>query len=350
LQSTLDNANGLTISARSQLTGLTGEMRGDLAAISANVESLTGNLNQTLGANSPRLGSILEQLDQMSASLNKSAHSLQDIATNPEAKASLVATAKNIRDTTANIAGLTHDLRTITGNPETQGQLRNTIANADAAMQRTNSLLGDVGGTSCVAGVDTNCTPPPSSPMVPGASPYPVASPYPGVSPYPVAPPYPQSSVSKQHAKIASIVRNLIALQLRVSGLNRQTVCCINPLLSGDQGPQTDINAVVLPGYSTSLMVGANDIGFHTTANALLLERLRPGLHVGAGVLYSQLGVIGLYNTRMFGIDARLYDPRYAMLDFYGNVNVFHGLQLFVGERDILHQSRRTAYGMQLQF
>src|SRR5580698_8221570 len=39
-------------------------------------------------------------------------------------------------------------LGTVTGDPQTQAQMRNTIANLDAVMQKANALLGQLGGTS----------------------------------------------------------------------------------------------------------------------------------------------------------------------------------------------------------
>jgi hypothetical protein len=38
------------------------------------------------------------------------------------------------------------------------------------------------------------------------------------------------------------------------------------------------------------------------------------------------------------------------MIDLYGNLKVFRGTQLFFGERDINHASRRTTAGFQYTF
>ncbi len=43
-------------------------------------------------------------------------------------------------------------------------------------------------------------------------------------------------------------------------------------MLTSSQGPLGDINLVVLPHGSTSLMVGANAIGNNTTWNAVAAE------------------------------------------------------------------------------
>jgi len=97
-------------------------------------------------------------------------------------------------------------------------------------------------------------------------------------------------------------------------------------------------------------MVGANAIGNNTTWNAVL-EKQKGDFHVGAGVLYSQIGVLGQYAPlRGLGFETRIYDLTYPMIDLYGNLHVTRGLQLFFGERDITHASRRNTFGMQYQF
>lgn len=346
LQRTLDNANTLTATAQSSITTLAQQ-----------TEAIAGTLQNSVNSNSPKLDSILTQFDQMSVALNKSSQSLEQLAANKQLKGSLVATAKNIQETTQTISELTQDLRTITGDPNTQAQLKNTVANLDAASQRTNSLLGNFGGKSCVYGVDACGTPAPAASGGTSGQAIPLASPYPP-APYPSAggahtdrnSVLPMQTRANVHAGLSDVLHNLVAIQLRVSGLNRQTWCCQNSLLGRDRGPQTDLNAILLANFGTSVLVGVNDLGYNTTWNAAVLERVRPDLRLGGGVLYGQLGVIGQYNSRTFGLEGRLYDPRYAMLDLYGNVNVANGLRFYLGERDTLHVERRTVYGVQVQF
>ena len=105
---------------------------------------------------------MLDQFQSTAVALNHSMTALQDLATDPRLKANIVATTQNIADTTQTLAALTKDLRTVTGDPQTQAQLRNTIANLDAVMQKANSLLGELGGTSHVYGVDAGATPAPA--------------------------------------------------------------------------------------------------------------------------------------------------------------------------------------------
>ncbi|HVS45060.1 MAG TPA: MlaD family protein [Verrucomicrobiae bacterium] len=347
VQATLLNANRSVSMLSAQAASIAASLQSSLSVASANIVDLTGSLDKTVGGNTSRINAIMTQLDQTSRSLNASSHSLQQLATNPDLHTSIVATAKNIQDTTQTIAELTQDIRTLTGNPQTQAQLRDTVANVDAASQRATSLLGNFGGASNVYGVDAGATPAPS---IPGASPYP-AEPYPDVSPVP-------NSISATNAinraklkgQLGGVLRNLVAIQLRLSSLDNQRACCANPLLSADRGPQTDINAIFLPERGTSVVLGANDIGYRTTANAYVMQSYGGGVRLGGGIMYSRLGLVGQYNARAFGLEGMLYDLRYPTLDLYGRLNITHGASFFVGQRDVTHAERRSVYGLQLQF
>jgi hypothetical protein len=148
-------------------------------------------------------------------------------------------------------------------------------------------------------------------------------------------------------SRLAGIASSLISIQLRMSELSTQTVCCPNPLYNADRGPQSDLNAVILPHNATSLLVGANDIGYNTTANVALLQSLSPTVRIGGGVLYSQLGFLGAYNSGVFGFDAKIYNPQRPEIDAYGNLHIAKNWELFIGERALNHAERRFTYGFQ---
>lgn len=344
MQATLDNANALTTTANRSVDQLSSTLQQTLTAASANVIALTDTLNNTATVDSKRVDAILAQLQTTSVSLDKSMASLQDLATNRDLKANILATTKNIADTTETISELTRDLRTITGDPQTQGQVKNTVANLDATMQRANSLLGALGGTSSVYGVDAGATPYPATQVTP-APPYPMQTYPPGSLATPSA-----QRQQQIKARLGALAKNLVSLRVRVTGLSKERVCCQSPLFTSDRGPQTDIDAVLLPHGSTSVVIGAKNIGANTTVDFAALQSVSPSLRVGGGVLYSRLGVLTQYNSRIFGIEGRLYDPRRPELDLIGNLNVTHGLQLLFGSRGVNHVERRTVYGVQLQF
>lgn len=352
LQATLNNANDLTVSTKSSLDRLSGELlglgsslQGSLTAASANVEQLSATLNGAATTDSKKVGALLDQFQSTAVALNRSMTALQDLATDPRLKANILSTTQSIAETTQTLAAMTKDLRTVTGDPQTQAQVRNTVANLDAVMQKANSLLGQLGGTSSVYGVDTEATPAPLT--VPSTSPYPAA--FPGATPTP-GPGVSPELRSRLQGKLANLARNLIAIQVRLSGLSPQHNPGLNPVLTSSQGPLGDINLVVLPHNSTSLMVGANAIGNNTTWNAVL-EKNANDFHLGAGVLYSQVGVLGQYAPMHgLGFETRIYDLTYPMVDLYGNIHFAPGAELFFGQRDVTHASRRNTIGLQFEF
>jgi ABC-type transporter Mla subunit MlaD len=362
LQATLDNANELTITTKSSMRQLSSELlafganlQSSLITASTNVEQLSATLNSAATTDSMKVGVLLDQFDSTAISLNHSMAALENLATDPRLKANILATTQSIADTTATIAELTKDLRTVTGNPQTQAQVRSTVANLDAVMQRANSLLGQLGGTSSVYGVDAGATPAPA--VLPSVSPYPDVLPTGGVTQGAATQgtttqgtgisPEARARLQGQLNKLAS---NLIAIQVRLSGLSPQHNPGLNPVLTSSQGPLGDLNLVLLPHGATSVVVGANAIGNNTTWNALL-QANRGDFHLGAGVLYSQMGLLGQYQPlRGFGLETRIYDLTYPMIDVYGNFKIAPGAQLFFGQRDITHASRRNTFGLQYQF
>ena len=149
LQTTLDNANSLTLTTKASLQRLSGELlamgtnlQTSLSAAGNNVVELSATLNTSAATDSKKVGVLLDKFQATADSLNKSMNALEELATDPQLKANVLATTQSIAETTATLAALTKDLRTVTGDPQTQAQIRNTIANLDAVMQKANSLLG----------------------------------------------------------------------------------------------------------------------------------------------------------------------------------------------------------------
>ncbi len=345
LQSTLDHANDLTMTANASVQTLMAKF----VAASANIEELSSTLNGTATESAPKLAQMLDRLDASAESLNRSMTALQGLATDPRLKNNLIETTRSVADTTQNLALLTHDLRTVTGDPQTQAQIRNTVSNLDATMQKANSLLGQLGGTSSVYGVDEGATPAP--PPVPGATPYPMPSGNGTPTQTAHAGSISPEMRAKLTGKLGSLVHNLFALQLRLSGLSPQQnpPVGLNPVLTHSQGPLGDINVLVLPNSPTNLLFGANAIGNNTTWNAVL-QQSKGNFQFGGGVLYSQIGVLGRYNWPRFGLETRVYGLTYPMIDLYGNFRIAPGTEIFFGQRDINHASRRNTAGLQYQF
>jgi ABC-type transporter Mla subunit MlaD len=374
LQSALTNANELSITTNRQvqklartLDALQGPLGATLSSTTAKIVDLTTRFDDLAKIAQPQVVTLLTSLNQSAAALNDTVAQLHDLSKNRQLRANLIDTTRYIAQTSQTIALLVGDFRNVTGNTQTQAQLRDTIANIDATTQRANSLLGQLGGTSGVYGVDPNATPAPApapaQPPLPGA-PTPAGmppTPIPGATiPPATGKPLPAGSPgalpNKLRARLQGIAASLIAIQVRVSELDVQNAKGFSsPLLTKDRGPQTDFNLIAVPRGRTSLLTGANDIGSSGTSsyNFAALQAIGPGnaFRVGGGVLYSRLGLLAGYAPRGgLGLEARAYDLRHPTVDGYATLHAAPGIEIFGGERDVLHSGRRTVFGLQLQF
>jgi hypothetical protein len=337
LQSTLANANDMTARLKSTIDTMAPTLQTDLATAGGNFAAMSETLRSAATLDAPKLNSMLSQLDDASLALKNTMTSVESLATNPRLHQSLIATMENVEQSTLELRYLLEDTRTITSDPATQEHIRNSLANLDALMQRAASLLGKLGGRSHVYGVDRGVPPPPASP-----------GPAPASSPHPLS----QSERLNLGSALSGLAAQLIAIDLRIGELDRQPeLCCtIYPQVPYDRGPQTDLNVTLLPHSKTSLWFGANDIGNGTTWNVDALERIAPGVQLGGGIVYSQLGVLGRFGAHGTGLDARLYDPQHPMVDLYGTVRVAPWAQIFFGERALNQPWRRTDFGLQFHY
>src|SRR5665213_1103973 len=330
-QTALDNANDISVTANRSFTRL-----------SARLDSLTSTLQVALQQSSANLTDVTAQLDSSARDLNRTADHVTSLASNPQLRSNILQTTQGIAQTASTFASIAGDLEKVTGNPQTQAQLRDTLANVDAAAQKANSLLAQFGGRSSVYGVDRGATPAPAGTPLPNGT-YPQRSGPPG----PSASAPPETVQANVKNKLGTLVKNLVALQVRVSALDaQQGGTSGSALLSKDRGPQTDINVIAVPNGSTYLFAGANDIGAKTSYNFAAMARVGSNLRIGVRAVYSPALTRGLG----FGVEARVYDPRHPTTDLYGNLGLGQGLTLFGGERDLLHTGRRTTFGLQYQF
>ena len=359
-QSALSNANEIAVTTNAEVQRLSKELdalQGTLGVAlntgTKNIVDISNVLDKAANTDSAKIDGLFAQLDTMSRSLNVTVDHVRDLATNEQLKQNLLDTTKGIAQTATSIAALTGDLRNVTGNPQTQAQLRDTVANLNAVSQKTNSLLGSLGGRSSVYGVDPGATPAPimtpilMPPPIPGAS----SAPQPFGSPGTPTGTLPPNAV----VRLGAAARNLLAIQIRLAELDSaRSGTSSSPLLTKDRGPQSDVNLILLPHGSTRLITGANDIGSAgtTSYNFAATTALGRSLRIGGGVIYSRLGVLGSYTTPNggFGIEGRAYDLRHPTLDGYLKIKAAQNFEVFGGERDITHSGRRTVFGLQLQF
>jgi hypothetical protein len=353
-QSALSNANDIAVTTNAQtqklakrLDALENTLTLALDTGSTNIVDITRRVDTLVADNGGKIGTLLDQFNLAAHTLNETADQIHDLAKNPQLHQNLLDATRGLADTAQTFAGIAGDLRKVTNNAQTQAQLRDTIANFDAASQKANSLLGQFGGRSSVYGVDRSATPAPA--VGPGGV-FPSPSPGPATTGGTGAP---GDVPSELKSRLATIAHQLLALQIRVGQLDAKAEGTdSSPLLTRDRGPQTDVNAIVLPNGSTSLLVGANDIGSYGTStwNVAAIDNLGHGLHLGGGVLYSRLGALANYTAGSVGFEERLYDPRHPTLDSYATLRLTKGLNLFGGERDVTHTGRRTDFGLQLTF
>jgi phospholipid/cholesterol/gamma-HCH transport system substrate-binding protein len=380
LKSTLVNANELSTNANRAITrisarvdSLTTSLQQNLALASENVVGLTSTLNASAQRDAPRIDQLLAQLTTTSKSFGQTVDALRDVATNPKLKGNLLDTTRDFALTAHTFAELTQDLRNVTSNPQTQAQLRDTVAQLDATSQKVDSLVGQLGGTSSVYGVDASATPAPvATTPPPGYLPTSAPAVPPGVPPA-VAPPgsnasatphsfsgggsgTPTSQVAETlRRRLNQFTKDLVLLQVRASLLSPARPGSLSrnvtPLLDSDRGPSSDFNVFLLPRAHTGLEAGVNDIGASgtSTANLMLLNRSGPVTY-GGGIEYSRLGLTASVARGAFGIETRAYDLRHPTLDQYLNFFVTPKLQIFGGERDLIHTDRRTVFGLQFEF
>jgi ABC-type transporter Mla subunit MlaD len=358
LEQALDNAKDISVTTKASFAQLSRRIDSISSTLqlavqqsSANINDLTAHLDDSVRRNSGHFDAIVASLDNSARDLNRTADHVADLAGDPRLKANIIQTTQGIAETATTFSSIARDLRNVTGNAQTQAQLRDTVANVDAAAQKANSLLAQFGGRSSVYGVDRGATPAPAgTPRPDGTYPQP-----PGAPPIGSTPP-PGSAQGNMKNKLGTLVKDLVALQVRVSALDAQRANTDHsPLLTRDRGPQTDFNVIALPKGSTSLYAGANDIGARSSWNFAAMARMSPSLSVGGGVLYSRLGARAIYSPGLtrglgMGFEARIYDLRHPTTDAYANLGFGNGLTLFGGERDIFHSGRRTTFGLQFQF
>ena len=316
LQQTLENTNALTATASdavarlaAQSNAIADNLQSNLTIASGHIVSMTSTLDKTVRGNSNRLNETLAQIQGTATALNSTMQIVASIANDPSFKGNVLATTTNIADASAKLKKMATDLESITGDPEMQHRLRDTIRNLDETSQRANSLLGALGGR----------THPPQSGD--GAAP-------------------------NRHAPSKRL--SLVSAKIRISGYSPERVGGGSPLLGPSRGPNSSIALRLLPDSPTQVLLGANDLGSGaTTLDLAAVRRVGRGLYFGGGILYSRLGVLGSYSRGTLGFSTKLYDVARPMLDLSTKLRVAPGVKLFFGERDILHAQRRNVYGVE---
>ena len=309
-----DHTDALIQRANGDLTGLSAGLQVTLAELNEtigvngrNISELTGNLNGLVGENRGRFAVLIDNLAKTSDNLNKTMAGIASISQDPLLHESLIGTAQNVEAATAKLKAIATELESVTGDPKTQAQLKDTIGNLDAVTAKANAILGGFTAANASGG----------------------AAPAPGASSGPAP------------VRRGLFSQPLVEAQVRETWSNQ------------GGGPASDLNLVLLPGASTHVTVGANDLGYNTTYN-FLLDRGSKDLQLGGGVLYSKLGLDALFTP--FGspidVDARIFDPKHPTLDLYGDLRLSQRLQLFYGERGLMNSrlKKTPSFGFQIKY
>lgn len=315
--------------ADASLSTLTGEMQTTVAQLNdtigtsgRNIDELTGNLNGLVTEDRPRIQLLVDRLSSTANNLNKTMAGIASIAQDPVLHDSLIGTVQNVQGATAKLKAMATELESITGDPKTESQLKQTVANLESVSAKANAILGAF----------TTAESQPVGPGEPAGSPLPAgASPAPGANP-----------TLRPKLQLGGIFSQpLVQAEVRETWSNR------------GGGPASDLNLVLLPAAKTHVTFGANDLGYATTYD-FLLDRNSKDLQLGAGVLYSKLGIAALFRPfgSPLGVDARIYDPKHPTLDLYGDLRLSERLQLFYGERYLWNntQTKTPSFGLQVKY
>lgn len=309
------DADASLSSLTSQMQTTVGELNATIGTSGRNIDELTGNLNGLVVEDRPRLQLLVDRLSSTADNLNKTMAGIASIAQDPVLHDSLIGTVQNVEGATAKLKAMATELESVTGDPKTESQLKQTVANLESVTAKADSILGQF----------STAGPEPGQPGTAAGSPPPSG-----------ATPRPRLNFSG-----GIFSQPLAQAQVRETWNDR------------GGGPASDLDLILLPGAKTHVTVGANDLGYSTTYN-FMLDRDSKDLQLGAGVVYSKLGISALFRPfgSPIGVDARIYDPKHPTLDLYGDLRLSERLQLFYGERYLWNstQTKTPSFGLQIKY
>lgn len=118
----------------------------DARAVGSDLRGFTSQLRGVIGDNQGHLNGIVRTLHETAISLNRTVKSLDELAQNKELKADVLAAVSNLRKTSEEVQGIASDIRSVTADPEVQGDLRDTVQNAKEASESAKEVMGKVKG------------------------------------------------------------------------------------------------------------------------------------------------------------------------------------------------------------
>jgi phospholipid/cholesterol/gamma-HCH transport system substrate-binding protein len=321
----------LVLHADDTLVRLSGDLETTVADLNhvivtsgTSLQRVTATTDRMIGDNHKRVDTLLENLAATSGSARTAMENIAAVTADPSLKKNLLDTAASIAQAADQIKAIASDVHSITGDPSVQSNLKGAVGNLSAAIARANDLLGNFADDSDNGGH--------------GGGPQPQSSTEPGP-----APTGGMTTMSSARASSYRKVRQSLAL---VQTTIRET------WNTTGGGPSSDVNLTLLPALGTHVTLGANDLGYNTTYNALIETSRSHDFTLSGGILYSTLGLKAVVDPHgLFGLDARLYDARHPKFDIYGNLRLSDRLRLFYGERNALFNSsqRTPSFGLELK-
>ena len=325
------HSDALVVHTDTTLQELAGELNATIGQVDRviavggqNLIGVTQDVHGLVAANRTQLNEIIRNLAATSASAQTSMKALAQITSDPSLKRSLISTASNVADATAQLKAIAGDIHGITGDPRVQSNLRGAVGNLASAIARADDLLSNFSSAqdgSAGAPAQTN--------------PAPTVSPGPNVSPEP-----------NGSARQPQLVRR------RGGGFVLATAQVRETWSNAGGGPASDVAITLLPRLPMHATIGADDLGYSTKYDLLIDSARSSGLTLSGGILYSTLGFKAVVDPNgVLGIDARVYDPKHPKFDLYGQLRLSQRLQLFYGERNIFfgNGTRTPSFGLQVK-
>lgn len=266
--------------------GVVKDMSGVVQKTGTVVENAGGLVTETRGAlseNRERLKSVLEHVDASLKQLEGTLAETRSFIGDPQLRADLKETAKNVRDATEGLKKITEDVRVITGDKEVQQNLKQTLnrlndvtEQASTLFRRVESVVGTGGKTAKSLG----------------------------------------DRVSDAELR-AELTRGATTNRTRI-----------------------DFNATIPWSLNTYYRLGFFDFGESNKFNVQAGQQIRPGVWTRYGIHASKLGVgldLGSRLRPPFTLD--LYGVDQMKLDVRGYVPLRNGLDLTLGVNNLTERA-----------
>ena len=276
------------------LQGVVGRVDDTVATFQTDARFMGQDLRDSTGAirgmvkgNATNINELVANLKDISASLRRTAESVEQLATDENVKGDVKAVATNLRKVSEEVAGITSDVRQITSDPVIQDDIKTTIHNVrqttDSAKRTVDKVEGVV---DKVAGTDGK------GGLLSGR--------------------WFQADISHDWS-----------------------------LRNGN--PSTNINAMIFPDGPWTGVVGVDSIGNDNLVN-LQVGRTWDSVRLRAGVIRSQVGIgadAWLFDKR-FEANLDVYDTHKVKVDVTGKVMLPLDFYVYGGVRNLTSNRERT--------